>query len=277
MAIEINLGQKSTAVEGLSSNIGGQSVEDKGVGLSGSRLSSAAPVLGGENVKVTSGAISDLEKLVAQLKNESENTRTSVAQQRIAVLQTVLDSMEDRISEAQAKALVEIETKSGEIDELNADIARMEADKAAAQARSIELDIKIKELENAVKNEIKNGEDHRKQVEELKRQKAEEDQKVADLTNAIASAQAKIATLNSEIASLSASIGAATLSEVAAAVKAAAGDVAVDPEKVESVAESEKREQKAESLNPLNIIRDSLDRIYEDITRTIEENLEIKA
>ena len=31
-----------------------------------------APVLGGENVKVTSGAMSDLEKLVAQLKNETD-------------------------------------------------------------------------------------------------------------------------------------------------------------------------------------------------------------
>ena len=41
------------------------------------------PVLGGESLTVTSGAMSDLEKLVARLKNENENTRQSVTQRRI--------------------------------------------------------------------------------------------------------------------------------------------------------------------------------------------------
>ena len=34
------------------------------------------PVLGGENVKVTSGTMSDLEKLVARLKAETERPTT---------------------------------------------------------------------------------------------------------------------------------------------------------------------------------------------------------
>ena len=62
------------------------------------------PVLGGESLTVTSGAMSDLEKLVARLKNENENTRQSVTQRRISILGTVLDSMADRISEAERKS-----------------------------------------------------------------------------------------------------------------------------------------------------------------------------
>ena len=61
------------------------------------------PVLGGENVKVTSGTMSDLEKLVARLKAETDDTKMSLAQQRISILATVLDSMADRISESSSR------------------------------------------------------------------------------------------------------------------------------------------------------------------------------
>ena len=57
-----------------------------------------APLLGGDNLKVTLAATTDLEKLVAQLKNENEATRQSVAERRTAILSTVLDSMAERIS-----------------------------------------------------------------------------------------------------------------------------------------------------------------------------------
>ena len=84
MAIELNINKVATTVAGdmkLS--------EDQGA-AQGAKLGA---VLGGENVTVTSGMMTDLEKLVAQLKNENEDTRMSVSQRRISILQTVLNSM----------------------------------------------------------------------------------------------------------------------------------------------------------------------------------------
>ena len=51
-----------------------------------------APLLGGENVRVLSGAMTDLEKLVARLKSEDDATRTSVAQMRLTAVITALDT-----------------------------------------------------------------------------------------------------------------------------------------------------------------------------------------
>ena len=77
-----------------------------------------APLLGGENVKVSSGAVTDLEKLVARLKNENQNTQMSVAQRRISILQTVLDSMAGQVSEAQRNGILAIENLNASKTEL---------------------------------------------------------------------------------------------------------------------------------------------------------------
>ena len=65
---------------------------------------SATPILGGKSLTVSSGAMSDLEALVAHLKNETDNAKTSVSQVRISVLNTVLDSMKDRVTQAERDA-----------------------------------------------------------------------------------------------------------------------------------------------------------------------------
>ena len=234
------------------------------------------PVLGGESLKVTSAIMSDLEKLVAQLKNESDETRMSVAQRRISILQTVLSSMADRISEAQRNAIIEIESLSGSLAEEEANIVADNKELAAAKAASAALDAQIKALENAVENEIQNGEDHRKQVEELKRQKAETDAKIGRLENAIASAEAKVAGLKDSIARLSETVGTTTLSEVEAYVRSAASE-ANPPELRETNADREKALEKAEANDPARAIREALDKIDEQIMKTIEDNLEIKA
>ena len=84
MAIELNTNKVATTVAGDT-----KLTEDQGA-AQGTKLGA---VLGGENVKVTSVAMSDLEKLVATLKNETDDTKMSVTQRRISVLTTVLDSM----------------------------------------------------------------------------------------------------------------------------------------------------------------------------------------
>ena len=101
MALELNVNSVKTALATDTSLTG-----EKGVGQS----KELAPILGGKSLTVTDGALSDPESLVAKLKNENENAKMSVSQRRISILQTVLDSMNSRITEAQRDAILDIET-----------------------------------------------------------------------------------------------------------------------------------------------------------------------
>ena len=145
MAMELNVNSVKTTLSTETSLSA-----DQDVGQS----QKLGPILGGENVKVTSGAMSDLEKLVAQLKNETDDTKMSVTQRRIAVLQTVLDSMADRITEQERNGLIEIEKLNGEKAVEAGKLAGLEDDKASAQARIAALDVKIAELEGAIERAV---------------------------------------------------------------------------------------------------------------------------
>lgn len=270
MAIQVN----TQRVDGQ--NLGRTDIQSTNSQLSNVGSQATAPILGGAAVTVTSGASTDLEKLVARLKSENEETRQSVAQRRIAILLTVLGAMADRVTETQKNNFVKIEALNGEIDDTEKLIAGLDKELAAAKLRSAEMQAKIDALEKAVERAVEDGKEHNKQVEKLKEQKAREDDKIRDIMNAIASAKAKIAGLEKQVAECVEAIGAATMSEVAAAVKAAAGNVPA-PEETESQADVDKKERKAEASNPVNVIRDALDRLDADIRKTIEENQVVKA
>jgi len=242
-------------------------------GLQASDLKQPAatkPVVSGESLKVTSGASTDLEKLVAQLKNENDDTQQTIAKCRIAMLQTVLNSMVLYISEAQKMNLMNLESMNIELGAAEAGLRGFEAEKVAAEAKSAELEAKIQALEEAIKQAIEEGEKHREQMEQLKSQKELEDAKILRLANSITSATLKIAELKGNIASCVGAIGAATLDEVAAAVKLAAGEVKPSRDG-ETDAEREKEAKKIEATDVANVIHEALDKMYEDITRTIEE------
>ena len=128
------------------------------------------PVLGGENVKVTSGTMSDLEKLVARLKAETDDTKMSLAQQRISILATVLDSMADRISESERNSLLEIEKLNLQKSEAESKLAGYMSEKTAAEGRITALDLQISALEKAIERAVQGGVDHREQVAKLKAQ-----------------------------------------------------------------------------------------------------------
>ena len=230
-----------------------------------------APVLAGASLRVTSGAMTDLEKLVARLKNETEAARLDVTQRRLAILETVLTSMAEKVTEAQKAAILELEKLNCELDAANGELEGLKGSKMSAETRSAMLDAKIKALEDQIKNEIVNGKDHREKIAELKRQKAEEDAKIADLANKIASAASHIASLEGRIKSANEAIGAATLNAVSEAVRSAAGE-AESPEKARSQSEIDKEEKKAEANDIFKAIRESIDKIDDDIARAIEEN-----
>ena len=269
MAIEFNTNKVATAAEMLSA------AQDNT--LASKQEAKLAPLLGGESLTVTSGAMTDLEKLVARLKNESENTRQSVAQRRISILQTVLDSMADRISEVERKNLVEIEEYNMEKSGLKNDIAGYEKDMTNVASRISVLDMKIKELENAVDQAVKDGESHRKQVEVLKAQREKEQAKLDKLEGAIDSANAKISAIDVKIANCTKAIATTTLNEVASAMHAAADIATPEAERPESEAERAKTEAKAEANDISNIIHDAIDKIDGQIRKALDEAQVVKA
>ena len=270
MAMELNVNSVKTTLSTETSLS-----TDQDVGQS----QKLGPILGGENVKVTSGAMSDLEKLVAQLKNETDDTKMSVTQRRIAVLQTVLDSMSDRITEQEKAGLIEIEKLNGEKAVEVGKLAGLEDDKASAQARIAALDVKIAELEGAIERAVQDGEDHRKQVAELKRQRAVEQKKLDRINTAIESANAKIAGIDAKIAECSKAIAQTTLNEVANALRIAEGDSlsqgSTKDVSKESDAERRKAEAKAEATDIGNVIRESLDKIDAQILQALAEAQEL--
>ncbi len=234
-----------------------------------------APVLDGENVRVLSGSMSDLEKLVAQLKNETNETKMSVTQRRISILSTVLDSMSDRISEKERESIIEIEKLDGEKATAEGELAGYTSGKAAAEGRIAALDVQIAALENAIKQAVQDGEDHREQVAKLKEQRAQEQQKLDQINEAIASVNAKIAGIDVKIAECTQAIAKTTLNEVANALRVAASETAssssVD-DREERFGVRVKQAKKEVETDIGNVIRESLDKIDDQIRAILDES-----
>jgi len=230
------------------------------------------PILGGENLKVTSGAMSDLDKLVAKIKNENENTRQSVAQRRVSILQTVLDSMADKITQAEKEDLLKLEALNGQKSEAESELAGLQADKSAVTGRVSALDIQIDALEKAVEQAVQDGKDHREQVAKLKEQRAEEQAELDRIEGAIKSVSSKIADIDGKIATYTEAIGSATLSKVSAALRAASSeDDLPAAETPETQADRDKKDAKEAVTDISRHIRESLDKIDEQISRVLDE------
>ena len=237
------------------------------------------PVLGGKSLEVSSGAMTDLEALVARLKDETDNTKMSVAQRRISILSTVLDSMKDRVTQAERDSLIKIEELNGQKAEAEAELADFKSQKTASEGRIAELDMMIDMLEKQVEQAVQDGKDHREQVEKLKRQRAEEQAKLDRIDASIASVSAKIAGIDAKIAECSKAIASTTLSEVSRALREASAvessSTAVD--RPDSEEKRSKEEQKAAATDIGNVIREALDRIDEQIARALDEANVVKA
>lgn len=255
------------AIESVTSKIQGQQIAEQGVGLTladAQTQKMQAPILGGKSLTVTDGAMTDLEKLVAMLKNESEATRQSVAERRLSILSTVLDSMADKISAAEKENLLKIEELNGEKSNLEKEVASLTKDKNVIQALIDSLD---KQIEQAVKD----GADHREQVEKLKAQRAEQQAKLDGIEASIKSTATKIAGIDAKIATCTKAIAGSTLNEVAAALKAAAGEAKPEAEKNETQAEREKAEAKNAVFDIALHISAALDKIDGQIRALLDE------
>ena len=255
MAIELNINKAATTLVGDT-----KLSEDQGAAQS----KTLGPVLGGENVTVTSGAMSDLEKLVAMLKNENEATRQSVAERRTAILSTVLDSMAERISAAEKENILKLEQLNAEKSAATAELGGLNRDQAVMEAL-------IKSLDERIEQAVKDGEDHREQVEKLKAQRAEAQAKLDGITESIKSVSAKIAGIDTKIAECSKAIASSTLTEVYAALRAATGDDKQAAEKTETQAARDRQEAKSVAFDIALHISAALDKLDGQIRAALDE------
>lgn len=263
------------------------------------------PVLDGPGVRVSVSG-TQLDKLVAKVKGESEDVRLATAKRRIAIVLTALKALNVNIAESQKNALAQIEVLQAQLDELSELLRGADGDLSSAQANKAVLQAKIDALKAAVEQAVKDGETHRKQVEELKKTRAADDEELKAAEAALAAAEAKTAAAKAnlesakgnlekssaavqaakgkiadlkaqisgtekKIADCAAAIGDKALQSLAAALKADAAH-AETPELRETNADREKEEAKKAANDPLSAIREALDRMDEDILRTIDEN-----
>ncbi len=237
-----------------------------------------APILGGENVMVTSGAVSDLEKLVARLKSEDDETRTSLTKMRLSAVGAALDAANVRLTAEQAAALDDMVLAESERTALKAELAQIYerygiTDDASAKAI---MDAKIKSLEQAIERAVQEGKDHNEAVEKEKKRLEEELAKAQAAAARIPVVQSGIAGATAKITEDIKILGPGKLNEIAVALEKVA-EGAEAPDERTSEAERKKEEEKEIAFDPLKAIREALDKIDEAILQTIEENTTINA
>ena len=253
MSIELDTSRLSTAFQSVASET------SSGAGVK----KAAAALLGGTAVTVTNGAATDLEALVARLKNEYERAKFSVLLSSLSAIGQSLTDAQKRILE-QGLALTE------KLDELNETLGKYAGDEARQKAESEILQAKIDALQKQIDQAIADGKAHNELVAEQKRVREELDAK----KQVLAETQGQIAKTQNEISSVKGQISAIVKSIGENAVKTIANELATlaEPEKAERPAEAAKEAEKEAETNPFASIRDSLDRIERDIAETIEEN-----
>ena len=224
-----------------------------------------ASLLGGESLKVSSGAMTDLEALVAKLKNEQEKTKFSL-------LVSSLNAISESLTASQKAAVEEGLQLTEQLNTLQGDLAKLQGTLSTAQGASLLLQTQIDALEKQIEQAVQDGKDHNELVAKQKELREELDAKadtIKETQGKIDATKNEISAVNGKISAVVNSIGENTLKTIANEI------VAInEPEKAESNAEQEKKEAKAVANDPLNAIRESLDRLGRELTDTIEKNVE---
>ena len=256
--MSIELGTTPRKFDGLeASALGSQNVQ------TGKPLNLKTSLLGGASVTVTNGAMTDLEALVAKLKNENQRAK-------FALLLTSLSSIGQSLTDAQKRTLEQGLALSEKLSELEKSLEAYSGEEAKAKAESVLLQAKIDSLQKQIDQAIADGKAHNELVEEQKRVRAELDAKdkvVADIQGKISQAKNDVSSVRGQISAVVKSIGENAVKTIANELSSLAG-----PEKAERPAEAAKKAEKEEEANPFAAIGESLDRIERDIEETIAEN-----
>ena len=118
-------------------------------------------VLDGPNVRVSVTG-TQLDKLVAKVKSESEDARLDAAKRRIAIVLIALRTLNLQMTESQKNGLAQLEVLQGQLDSLSDLLNGKTSNLSAAELRAAELQAKIEELTKAVENAVEEGKEHRK-------------------------------------------------------------------------------------------------------------------
>ena len=237
------------------------SAQDVSTPLESKQVLSA--LLGGASVTVTNGGMTDLEALVARLKNESERTRLSMMlMSLVAVSQSLDESQKQRLEQGLAL--------SEKLAELQKSLDKYSGNEAEAKAAALLLQTKIEQLQRQIEQAVQDGKEHNKLVEEQNQAREElaaKEKIVAETQGQIAETKDAISSVKGQISALVSSIGENTLKTIASELT-----TLTPPEKAESAAEARKEAEKLAANDPLNAIRDSLDKIERELTDTIQQN-----
>ena len=255
MAIELNVNRLNAETSSLLGDV----APGKGAGT-GKAL---AALIGGESVTVTSGALTDLEALVAKLKNDSERTR-------FLMLMTSLSSIGQSLNAAQKSALESGLALAEKLSKLEGDLKGYTDDEAKTKAEMAILEAKIDQLQKLIDQAVEDGKEHNELVAEQKRVREElaaKEQTVADIQGNIAKTKNEISDVKGKISAIVNSVGENTLKTIANELT-----TLTPQEKAESAEETRKEAEKIAANDPLAAIRDSLDKIERELTDTIQQN-----
>ena len=221
-----------------------------------------AALLGGASLTVTSAEMSDLEALVAKLKSESERTR-------FLMLMTSLTSIGQSLDAAQKSALESGLALAEKLGELEGDLKGYTDDEAKTKAEMAILEAKIDQLQKLIDQAVEDGKEHNELVAEQKRVREElvaKEETMDKIQGNIAKTKNEISDVKGKISAIVNSIGENTLKTIASEL------TTLTPQEAESAAEARKEAEKLAANDPLNAIRDSLDKIERGLTDTIEAN-----
>lgn len=221
-----------------------------------------AALLGGASLMVTDGSMTDLEALVARIKDKQEKTKFSV-------LFSTLGSIGRSLSDAQKTQLEEAMDLTAKIDALEKEIDGMNSSIQAAKADAAVLQAEIDALQKQIDQAVQDGKDHVELVKKQKDLRQRLDAKrqfVADTQGKIAEASNQISSAKVKISSVVESVGADTLKTIAREFSAAVG-----VEKRDTVGEDAKKERKEEAVDVFRGIRKALDRFEGALKESIEE------
>ena len=255
------------AIELESSGVARQSAAMFAADSSGSETGSAGKLtalLGGASLTVTHVAVTDLEALLAHMKNDQEKTKFSV-------LVSSLNAIGQALTDAQKANIEEGLALSDKVDALEKDVATMKASVQTAEADAVVLQTKIDMLQKEIDLAVQEGKDHNELVQKQKALRKELDAKkqaIADTTGKIAEAQNQISSLKVKISAIAESIGDNALKTIAKEFANVFGTT----EKTETAEESERKERKAEAVDVFKGIREALDKFEDVLKETIEEN-----
>ena len=225
------------------------------------RSGSLSALLGGSSVKVTNGELTNLEALVARMRNEHERTRFSI-------LLSSLNAVGRSLTDAQRAMLEEGLELTARADALESQIEEIGASEQAAKADAAIMQARIDALQTQIDQAIQDGKDHNELVQEQKRLRTELDEKnrvVSEAKGKIAEAENEIASSKVKISAIASSIGENALKTIAREFAEA-----FFSEKDETTAESDRKVRKEAATDVFRCIRDALDRFEGVLRETID-------